>query len=95
MNKPKQGSGMPYNIYVDRMTGLIRGEQYVIVDSSPNINHVHNTYISPESTQRVKPDVDFSPASLTYHTNLVPNDKPIIYTDQRERVSQFMKDGIF
>lgn len=89
-----RGTLIPYNVYVDRMHGLVRGEQYVVVDDQPNINHIHNTFIAPESTARPKPMVDFAPASITHHVNMQPVRKPIIYTDQQERISQFMKDGI-
>ena len=89
----KQGSGMPFNVYEDKMKGLVRGEQYVIVDAQPNINHIHNTYIAPESTPYQKPMVDFAPASITHHVNMQPFDQPLIYTDQQERIKQFMMDG--
>ena len=89
-----QKSSIPYNVYVDKMKGLVRGEQYVIVDAQHNINHIHNTYISPESSEYQKPQVDFAPASKTYNVNMVPYNKPIIYDDQQKRIATFMTDGI-
>jgi hypothetical protein len=89
MNKP-----LSLEDYKFKTMGLLRTNQHVVVDAQPNINHVHNTYIAPESTEYRKPQTNIPPASLTYHVNMVPYSAPLVYEDQQKRVSEFMKDGI-
>jgi hypothetical protein len=84
---------IPYDVYVDKMTGLVRGEQYVIVDNI-NPSLVGPTYVNPESTEYQKPMTSQPPSSLTYHTNQVPADKQIIYEDQQARINEFKNDGL-